>query len=208
MQEMATDLLDPKLTNNLDKEPDALSYHRTCHVLGLPYDIMYLIFTFSLDQTRHEKHDFPTIISHVCRLWRQYALDTPSFWTSLRFKSTTPEIEMYRTWLERSKDSPFDLEIGWLPFVGASITHAKAIMRLVFPHVQRLRSLHVSDVPFKIRQLIFDRLNNAQMPLLETLNIERGWHIDEKPSLADRKFKPFIHGDAANLKHAILKNVP
>ncbi|KAG9045619.1 hypothetical protein FS837_006005 [Tulasnella sp. UAMH 9824] len=199
----------PKLTNNLDNGPEALSHpHPTCHVLSLPYDIMYLIFSFSLDQTHHRKHDFPTVMSHVCQLWRQYALDAPSFWTSLRFESATPEIEMYRAWLERSKDSPFDLVIGWLPFIGASLKNAKTIMRLIFPHAHRLRSLQVSNVPFKIRQVIFDRLNNTQMPLLETLNIERGWHVDEKPSLADRKFKPFIHGNAANLKHVILKNVP
>ncbi|KAG8924668.1 hypothetical protein FRC01_011202, partial [Tulasnella sp. 417] len=158
-------------------------------------------------ETGNKRYDFPVIISHVCRLWRQHALDTPGFWTSLRFKSPIPKIEKYHAWLERSKDAPFDLEVGWQPFEGASVKHAKAIMRLIFPHVQRLRSLQVRDVPFKIRQLIFDRLNNAHLPSLETLDVKWGWAFDERPSPTDRKFKPFCYGDAANLKHVALERI-
>ncbi|KIO20829.1 hypothetical protein M407DRAFT_29541 [Tulasnella calospora MUT 4182] len=193
---MTTDALDPK-----SNDPDS-------HILDLPYDVLYLIFTFGCIQTSHKQHDFPVMISHVCRLWRQYALDTPGFWTSLRFKNPIPDIEKYRTWLGRSKNSPFDLEIGWRPFIGASMKHVKAIMRLVFPHIQRLRSLQVSDVPFKIRQVIFNRLNNVHLPSLETLHVKRGWSDDEKPALTDRKFNPFRHGDAANMKHVILEEIP
>ncbi|KAG9045618.1 hypothetical protein FS837_006004 [Tulasnella sp. UAMH 9824] len=202
---MVTDVLDAKSTHNVAKRSEALSFpHRTSHILSLPYDILYLIFT----QVVHNKHDFPVVISHVCRYWRRYAFDTPSFWTSLKFRKSIPEIEKYRTWLERSKDTPFDLEIGWEPFTGASIKHVKAIIRLIFPHVQRLRSLRVVEVPFKIRQVIFDRLNNVHLPSLETLHVERGWTDDEKPALTDRKFKPFHHGDATNLKHIVLKGIP
>ncbi|KIO20828.1 hypothetical protein M407DRAFT_29540 [Tulasnella calospora MUT 4182] len=206
---MATDALNPQSTDSDPNHESETKYNLkwSCHVLNLPYDILYLVFTLSWSEAGHKQHDFPVLISHVCRVWRQHALDTPGFWTLLKFESTIPEIEKYRTWLERSKDSPFDLEIGWLPFEGASVKHAKAIMRLIFPHVQRLRSLQVRDVPFKIRQLIFDRLNSAQLPSLETLDVKWGWAFDERPSPTDRKFKPFCHGDAANLKHVALERI-
>ncbi|KIO25207.1 hypothetical protein M407DRAFT_25431 [Tulasnella calospora MUT 4182] len=182
----------------LDQE--SLAYpKRTRHVLDLPYDIFYLIITFTWTDP---SQDFPVALSHICRLWRQYALDTPGFWTSLRFKNSIPEIEKYHTWLERSKDSPFDLEIGWKPFTGASIKHVKAILRLIFPHVQRLRSLQVSKVPSKIITIIFDRLDNFHLMSLETLHVEWAWSIDR--IMINRKFKPFRHGDAANLKHVSL----
>ncbi|KAG8892076.1 hypothetical protein FRC01_014360, partial [Tulasnella sp. 417] len=198
-----------KSTDNLHMQPEAVSTpYRTSHVLDLPYDILYLIFTSVWSETGQKQHNFPILLSHVCRLWRQYALDTPGFWTLLKFKNPIPEIEKYRTWLERSKDAPFDLEIGWQPFVGASMKHVKAIMGLVFPHVHRLRSLQVSDVPFKIRQVIFDRLNSIQLLSLETLRVKRGWATDEKPDLTGRKFKPFRRGDAANLKHVVLEEIP
>ncbi|KAG8921651.1 hypothetical protein FRC00_008398, partial [Tulasnella sp. 408] len=193
-----------------DQESTTLSNpNRTCHVLKLPYDVFYHISTFYWIQPDDEdRDDFPVLASHLCRLWRQYALDTPGFWTSLKFHKARPEIEKYNTWLERSKDVPFDLKISWQPFGAASIKHAKAIMRLVFPHIQRLRSLHVSYVPFKIRQVIFNRLNNVHLPSLETLDVERGWTSVERPSLTDRKFKPFRQGDAANMKHVVLRMIP
>ncbi|KAG9042064.1 hypothetical protein FS837_011378 [Tulasnella sp. UAMH 9824] len=134
---MATGVLDAKSTHTIAKRSEALAFHhRPSHVLGLPYDILYLIFT----QVVHDKDGFPIVISHVCRYWRQYAFDTPSFWTSLKFRKSIPEIEKYRTWLERSKETPFDLEIGWERFIGASIKHVKAIMRLVFPHLSKFLS--------------------------------------------------------------------
>ncbi|KIO25203.1 hypothetical protein M407DRAFT_25427 [Tulasnella calospora MUT 4182] len=175
---------------------------RTLHVLDLPYDILYLIITFTWIDPGQE---FPVVLSHVCRLWRQYALDTPGFWASLTFKNSIPEIEKYQTWLERSKDSPFDLKIGSKPFTGASIKHAKAILRLIFPHVQRLRSLQVNNIPLKIMQVIFDRLNDVHLPSLETLHVEWVWSIIIDRRTVNRKFKPFRHGDAANLKHVTLR---
>ncbi|KAG9045617.1 hypothetical protein FS837_006003 [Tulasnella sp. UAMH 9824] len=206
---MATDASESRSTDYLFKECGTLSnVHQTCHILGLPYDILYLIFGFTWAQTPPQtQHNVPVAISHVCRLWRQHALDTPGFWTSLRFKRPFPAIEKYSTWLERSKDSPFDLEIGWQPFEGASVKNAKAIMRLIFPHVHRLRSLQVRDVPFKIRQLIFDRLNDVHLPSLETLDVKWGWAFDEPRHPTERKFKPFCYGDAPNLRHVALERI-
>ncbi|KAG8963741.1 hypothetical protein FRC05_004534, partial [Tulasnella sp. 425] len=202
---METDAPNPKESDRLDRDPETPSdLCQKSHILDLQYDIIYLVFTFGWEQRR----DFPVVVSHVCRLWRQYALDTPGFWSSLKFRTAVPEIEKYRTWLERSRGSPFDLLIDWQPFQGASVKHAKAIMRLVFPHVQRMRSLQVHQVPLKIRRLIFDRLDGTQLPSLETLDVKRGWGFDEGPSSREGKFKPFKNGDAINLKSVFLQRIP
>ncbi|KAG8941012.1 hypothetical protein FRC04_004830 [Tulasnella sp. 424] len=81
-------------------------------------------------------------------------------------------------------------------------------MRLVFPHVQRMRSLQVNQVPLKIRRLIFDKLDGARLPSLETLEVDRGFASNERLTSADRTFKPFKNGDAIDLKTVLLKRTP
>ncbi|KAG9006422.1 hypothetical protein FRB90_009932, partial [Tulasnella sp. 427] len=139
------------------------------HILDLPYDLFYIILQLSWDPKNLNDKHFPVYASHICRLWRQYVLDTPHFWTSITFHESIQEIEKNSIWLERSKGAAFDLEIGWQLFEQSSVKHAKAIMRLVVPHAHRMRSLRLERVPFKIRKLVFDRLDQIGCPALERL---------------------------------------
>ncbi|KAF9468599.1 hypothetical protein BDZ94DRAFT_1183403 [Collybia nuda] len=53
---------------------------------------------------------FQVLVSHVCRHWREIALESPALWTILNFSEGAP-FEKSRVWLERSKGLPLDILI-------------------------------------------------------------------------------------------------
>ncbi|KAG9045620.1 hypothetical protein FS837_006006 [Tulasnella sp. UAMH 9824] len=193
-------------TTSQGLEASSCQNKRPFHILDLPYDLVHVVYLLCWDQADERLRGFPIVASHVCRLWRQYALENPNFWTSLTFQRRFPEIEKYSLWLERSKDVPFDLDIGWQPFESASTKHAKEIMRLIVPHVQRMRSIRVDQVPPKIRRLIFDRLNEVGCASLVTIDIEKEWYLFATHHQG--KFRPFAKGGAPRLKEVVLRRIP
>ena len=61
--------------------------------------------------SEHGPHfPFQVLVSHVCQRWRVVAIETPTLWTDLDF-SEGPPFEKSRTWLERSKECPLDIEL-------------------------------------------------------------------------------------------------
>ncbi|KAG8940111.1 hypothetical protein FRC04_005638 [Tulasnella sp. 424] len=180
---------------------------------NISYDIFLIIAYLCWDRENNNQDSrFPITASHVCRTWRRYALDTGAFWTSLEFRQTNPHLAImkYEIWLERAKDSPLDIFIGPQPFKGASVKHAKSIMRLIMPHVGHWRSFHVEHVPKKIVRLIFDRLRDVSAPRLETLKVfgERLARAFRPLSATRLKLAPFIHGEASGLKELVLEGFP
>ncbi|KAK0201729.1 hypothetical protein DFS33DRAFT_1015103 [Desarmillaria ectypa] len=75
------------------------------------------------EEDEEDKDDMPelpfqVLVSHVCRRWREVAVEEPSLWTTLAFSYNTP-IEKSKFWIERSKGLPLDIVIdcttpdGW-----------------------------------------------------------------------------------------------
>ncbi|KIO23270.1 hypothetical protein M407DRAFT_27261 [Tulasnella calospora MUT 4182] len=174
------------------------------HMLSnVPYDIfLMIVFSCWKGGNDDDRSNLPITASHVCRTWRRYALDTGAFWASLEFRQARPHraIMKYKVWLERARGSPLDIFIGFQPFKGASVKHAKSIMRLIMPHISHWRSFRVDRVPKKISRLIFDRLRNVSAPMLEVLKVfgERHRRIFQGPTTTTCKLKPFINGEASN----------
>ncbi|KAG8927779.1 hypothetical protein FRC01_006933 [Tulasnella sp. 417] len=186
-------------------DTDIMIRIRPHHALSnIPYDIFLLIAYLCWDDGKDKYYsDFPIIASHVCRTWRRYALDTGVFWATLGFRQARihPAIMKYKVWLERARGSPLDIFIGPHPFKKASVKHAKAIMRLIMPHVSHWRSFRVDRVPKKISRLIFDRLRDVSAPMLESLKVvgERPRRPFQPYTTTRCKIKPFVHGEAAKL---------
>ncbi|KIO23265.1 glycoside hydrolase family 61 protein [Tulasnella calospora MUT 4182] len=188
------------------------SQHRTqvCRINDLPYDVFYLILVMCWDDAQGYRRDkilhFPVIASHVCRIWRQLVISTPSSWAKLSFQSRISQFEKYQEWLTRLRGAAFDVHIGQEPFTRASVKHAKSIMRLIMPHwhIFHLRSFRVSYVPTKILRLIFDRLSDANAPLLQTLRVDMlsgGVQGNCEP-------RPFHRGQVPNLRNVRLDAMP
>ncbi|KAG9046062.1 hypothetical protein FS837_005138 [Tulasnella sp. UAMH 9824] len=187
---------------------------QSCHMISnIPYDIFLLIaFSCWNDGTDKYHSNFPIIASHVCRTWRRYALDTGAFWAIIEFRQARihPAMMKYKVWLERARDSPLDIYIGPHPFKNASVKHAKAIMQLIMPHVSHWRSFGVDRVPKKISRLIFDRLRDVSAPMLEILNVdgERARRSYQEPPTARCKLKPFVRGEAPNMRELTVVGFP
>lgn len=188
---------------------------QACHINNLPYDVFYLLVMCCDDNQRCQggkDNHFPVIASHVCRIWRQHAINTPSFWAKLTFQSKIPHLEKYEEWLARLKDAPFDVHIGWQPFTSASIKHAKGIMRLIMPHISHIRSLRVSYVPTKILRLICDRLSDANAPLLRALRVDmpsrRARLNSNPPGKKSWQPRPFHRGQMPSLTQVQLDGTP
>ncbi|KAG8940114.1 hypothetical protein FRC04_005641 [Tulasnella sp. 424] len=188
---------------------------RNCRINNLPYDTLYIVFVMCWDEAREERWGrrlhWPVIASHVCQLWRQYALDTPDFWAQLLFDESPPRLEKYHEWFARLKNATFDVYISWQPFTAASVKHAKAIMRLIMPHISHLRSLCVGYVPLKILRVILNRLSDANAPSLQRLglNVERSGPDTVPESLRQKiKLKLFHRGQVPSLKEIELDGLP
>ncbi|KIO17234.1 hypothetical protein M407DRAFT_33120 [Tulasnella calospora MUT 4182] len=191
-----------------DSKDTPASPVRPRHINDLPYDVFHLIFSICF-QAPLAGVPFPVLASHVCRTWRQHALNTPNFWTKLEFHQKKPQFEQYRVWLERANGSPFDVFIDQKPFQKASLKHAKEIMRLIMPNIASLRTLEVARVPQKVLCVIFDRLTWVSAPQLRKLAVKAerntAWYGEGKPS--KWKFKPFIEGEAPSLQELNLSGI-
>ncbi|THV05285.1 hypothetical protein K435DRAFT_773983 [Dendrothele bispora CBS 962.96] len=53
---------------------------------------------------------FQVLVSHVCRHWREVAIDTPNLWTTVAFAVGVPP-DQPLVWIERSKGHPLDITI-------------------------------------------------------------------------------------------------
>ncbi|KAG7088466.1 hypothetical protein E1B28_012455 [Marasmius oreades] len=56
------------------------------------------------------KMPFQMLVSHVCKHWREVALETPTLWTSMSFCYGS-SIDSAKTWVERSKNQPLEIDI-------------------------------------------------------------------------------------------------
>jgi F-box-like len=103
---------------------------RPSPVDSLPNELLSYIFTLGSGAEEQGDHDndndteegddsdddhrihlpFKVLVSHVCRRWHTVAVETPTLWTRLDF-AEGPPFHKSRTWLERSKSCPLDIEL-------------------------------------------------------------------------------------------------
>lgn len=176
----------------------------TASIIDLPYDILYIIFTFCWDKKYPRKQlSFPTIASHVCRRWREYALETPAFWARIDFRNYSLHLDKHQIWLKRSKGHPLDIVLRGFLFYQRSVKTIKEIMRLIVPYNDRWRTLSMFLLPEKIIRVIFDRLLEIPMPMLTKLEVV---HTPSPVSIKWR-FRPFLYGGAPQLQYMTLERL-
>ncbi|KAG6332406.1 hypothetical protein ID866_6685 [Astraeus odoratus] len=121
----------------------------------LPIEILSEIFkftTYSFDDL-HDVLDHLTVISHVCRRWRQVSISTSSLWTTIFLCHPLTSLQLSRaaTWLSRSSTRPIDIHMdfrdpswdwdehnhsfGWQAM--------ETTMRLLIPHAHRWQNVEL-----------------------------------------------------------------
>ncbi|KAG8924681.1 hypothetical protein FRC00_004830 [Tulasnella sp. 408] len=150
-----------------DKHPSAKSV-TLAPINRLPFDIFQIIFTMFQYEAINT---FPFTISYVCRLWREHVLAIPLLWSSLHIHERVPRWEMLEAMLQRSDQAPLDIFIDKAPFTLSALPQMRKIMQMILPHLARWRTLHLTDVPYKVRRVLLDQIKAKPAPRLEEINV-------------------------------------
>ncbi|KAJ7122633.1 hypothetical protein C8R43DRAFT_44645 [Mycena crocata] len=134
----------------------------------------------------------PTVLSHVCRDWRQIAVATPELWRaiSLTFRSANNpdgKIDLLKSWLARSCTIPLSIDLDDQAYEAPV---AECIQTLI-PHRARWESLRFFALPLRDLPCLAHPL-----PLLSHIAIS----CQERAPLA------VTFGNAPRLRSAILDN--
>ncbi|KIO20777.1 hypothetical protein M407DRAFT_29623, partial [Tulasnella calospora MUT 4182] len=154
----------------------------------IPFDIFQVII--DMCQQDEPSSTFRFTISHVCHLWREYALAMPLLWAFLHINKPVPRWEILEGMLKRSGQAPLNIYIGQAPFVKSALPHLRKIMRMILPHLGRWRTLHLSDAPCKVRRILLDQIRAKPAPHLEDIKISQSSFYDRPSPLKLKNSSP------------------
>ncbi|KAJ7772169.1 hypothetical protein B0H16DRAFT_1714381 [Mycena metata] len=170
------------------------SYHYP--VLSLPNEVtsevfMHFLPDYPLRPPLTGIHS-PTVLTHVCRRWREIAVGTPGLWSVISLTSSVIpfelQVEIFDLWLSRSRSCPLSIDIV---YYGPEVS--VAIVR-VFQEASRLEDLELDVFACDLPPTSVD----VQLPLLRHLDLSL-----ENPE-PDRDIMLFHH--APQLRTAVLND--
>lgn len=174
--------------------------------------------------TRNDRErflSFELLVSHVCRRWREVAIDTAMLWTYIGFKEGLPH-EKSTTYLERSKNAPLVIRITKVhnsshmasvsePASKRSNDEITAFIGLVVPHVSHWHTFALTLSDYSLIHQTLIRLSECPTaPMLELL------HLSHESDTLLQSFSPAIYkeqnfvlfsGNAPKLKDVTLFGV-
>jgi hypothetical protein len=105
----------------------------------------------------------PTILTQICRKWREIALGTPALWSVLSYDDDIPSdlrAHVFNMWLNRSRSCPLSLQFG------LGVVNMTSVLAIIVPHRARWERLEFWFLsPSHLH--IFD----GPMPLLRYLEL-------------------------------------
>jgi hypothetical protein len=133
---------------------------------------------------------FQVTVSHVCKRWREVAIETPALWSEIDVETgihATPSYRKASTYLSRTKEYPLSISIDvndWDPdddsaysFQSdhqsqASSTQLQRIMALLLPHTRRWQNFKLSAEDYSHFHTVLSLLCDAPpASLLESLEL-------------------------------------
>lgn len=191
-------------------------------ILRLDFDIMHTVFRSIFDSLDRENRILPgfraqhaRIAARVCRQWESFAAACPWLWTFIEFSNRRQwkaGWEKQKLYLERAAGLPLDISIrGMLPSADNGALIMSSIADLLVPLAPSWKSLRVG--PYGIRdypcpmaaiQVLLERMQGLELPILEDLVMHAGVDYDELRSL------PLWPGPGStpNLRHVMLTDIP
>ncbi|KZV70222.1 hypothetical protein PENSPDRAFT_651744 [Peniophora sp. CONT] len=164
---------------------DALPVELLAHIFLLGYDN-------GIDSRRPFKRreiepesNWEVIVSHVCRHWRNIALDTPQLWTNIRLRKLN-HLERGAEYVRRSRKASLDILVDTVdpqeyaeaePGSLLGIKEFDDAFKVAIEHTERWRSLilKVCDLPCKGRA----RANLRDCPPIPNLQTLQLWHVQQ-----------------------------
>ncbi|KAJ7186629.1 hypothetical protein C8R46DRAFT_1273367, partial [Mycena filopes] len=172
-------------------------------VLTLPVEIVSEIFTQILPPyplcPPLVGLSSPTLVTHICHLWREIALGTPTLWRAISLSThkipTRTLVHIGNLWLERSRSCPLAMEIEGRgngpdisPVIGA-----------VAPHRGRWEHLRLA-----VEELQTDLPLLGPMPLLRSLTVRELYLPNTAGSRLDAPLLRSANLDDATAQHILL----
>lgn len=175
-------------------------------------------------------HSFQVTVSHVCKHWREVALDTPALWSDIHLETgsnATPSYRRASAYLSRSKGHPLSIFIDvderdddesvyseqsdhQPPITSFQL---EAILDLLLPHISRWRKFKLAAEDYLYFYTAMSRLSAAPpASLLEYLELH---HLEDELE-PDRHFFPYTNhktpfvlfdNNAPKLQHVSLYGV-
>jgi F-box-like len=180
----------------------------------LPVELLVAIFQeFERSSRRYTRGRVPSsaILSHVCRLWRDVALDTATLWTDIRiYDPCMAHISHYsEACFERSKSSLIDVHYHLHVASHAIVTAMSSLL----PHIARVRRLTIIAADDMSLLTALENLNQAAVaPCLESLRISLldppVRFASHNPGILGREPLPFFAGGAPLLRSVQLNGIP
>ncbi|KAF8902091.1 hypothetical protein CPB84DRAFT_1707887 [Gymnopilus junonius] len=135
----------------------------------LPPEILSTIFYF-VKESAAEDSLYWTKVSHVCHLWREIAINSPSLWTNPPLASIRWTEEM----LSRSKMASLAVSANFCAF---SHRYAPTIdpLPLILPHTPRIKSLDLCHYDHYVMQRFLSQMPESA-PRLEHLRLRFAPH--------------------------------
>src|SRR5712671_3892835 len=133
----------------------------------LPAEILSRIFHFYVSSVRPYSHTLrlgrAVAVTHVCRHWRQVALDDSTLWTHFLESSYFPNEEWIAERLSRARNAPLVVEFCQSTY--------RDTASLFTPHISHTRELYLRNLPSFNHSVIMHRISTQKTPALERLEI-------------------------------------
>ncbi|KAK0442487.1 uncharacterized protein EV420DRAFT_1578200 [Desarmillaria tabescens] len=180
----------------------------------VPPELLTEIFLWFSDITHDISRagESPWTLTHVCQLWRDMSLRTPSLWSSFSYtKSTKSPLNLITTQIARSKREPLSFHVDFACDTLISIevllqeTMGLCVFDILMAEADRWKDVTLL-IPDDALGMFMDILSASQeeFPLLQTINIYRRRVITteviiipdpmfvEAPVLSSVRLFPFI----------------
>jgi len=147
----------------------------------LPVEILARIFhlvAFSEHPNSHRPELGSVYFTHVCRRWRQVALDDSTLWT--HFSNTPRNKDWIAERLSRARNAPLVIELG------RSVV--KDTFSLFTPHISHTRELYLYNLSFHHSEVV-QEISTQNAPALERLKIGMSISTDPKHLVLQSFFK-------------------
>ncbi|KAJ7866327.1 hypothetical protein B0H13DRAFT_2670755 [Mycena leptocephala] len=153
-------------------------------VLTLPNEIVSNIFVHFLPAYPHYPPLTgllsPTLLTQICRRWREIALGTPALWSAISSHIRRIPLEqkahIFDLWLKRSRFCPLSLKI-------VDGTNVAAILAAAIPHRARWEHLELNNLSPSHLPIL-----ECSMPLLRHLDLS----LSDSSAVATEVFAPLL----------------
>ncbi|KAG2139244.1 hypothetical protein DEU56DRAFT_324319 [Suillus clintonianus] len=165
-----SDAMSTSTTTEINKDLAVLaeSMHVLDSISRLPAEILAIVFEFVEEEKRFDEsanNNAPAClaITHVCRYWRNVALDCPSLWRFIR--SSSPYL--VGIMLERSRNAP-------LVVTYKSPVSLQGCLEPVLAQLPRVKVLQFPSPAPDVDRII-NLLSSQPAPLLENFDLRKPW---------------------------------